>query len=83
MVIPLIGVRLSTFDWKALILVDYLVSLTESILAGKASKIYYIRVRIKALLLRQDSDWCGRRSKRAAIEEQSCVLFSIAALLPQ
>ena len=41
MVIPLIGVHPSTFGWKALILVDYLVSLTENILAGKASKINY------------------------------------------
>ena len=45
--------------------------------------------RIKALLLRRYSDWCGTccgrrssflllcRSRKAAIEEQSCVLFSV------
>ena len=53
--------------------------------------------RIKALLLRHKNDYlgacfgatsaatsagyCGGRNRRAAIEEQSCVLFSIAALL--
>ena len=41
--------------------------------------------RIKALALRRNSDWCGnwcgRRSVAAAVEEQNCVLFSIAALL--